>query len=114
MTQTKRRSVNHNQVLISGYMDGRFISGRTGDGEDACSFSVTSGERGQRSTCVRVNAYGALAVQCAADSHAGAYCVVSGELMNRPGKFGKLTEIRAKKVEFLSNVDSENQESADE
>jgi hypothetical protein len=26
--------------------------------------------------------------------------------MNRPGKFGKLTEIRAKKVEFLVDVDN--------
>lgn len=33
--------------------------------------------------------------------------------MNRPGKFGKLTEIRAKKVEFVVNVDNDDQGASD-
>lgn len=106
MTSKRRRSSGHNQVLISGHVDGQVLSGTTGDGEEACSFSVASGDSGQKATHVRVNAYGPIAEQCARESSVGAYCLVIGELMNRPGKFGKLTEIRAKKVEFFNDVDN--------
>jgi len=113
MTQKKRRMGSHNQVLISGYVEGRVTSGNTGDGEEACSFSVASGDSGQKVTRVRINAYGAVATQCEQESRVGAYCVITGELMNRPGKFGKLTEIRAKKVEFVVNVDNGDQGASD-
>jgi len=95
-----------NQVLISGTVESRVLPGNTRDGGDACSFSVVSGDSGQKTTRVRVNAYGSVAQQCEKESRIGAYCVITGELMNRPGKFGKLTEIRAKKVEFLVDVDN--------
>jgi hypothetical protein len=93
--------------MISGRMEGRVLSGTTGDGEEACSFSVASGDGGQRVTRVRVNAYGSVAAQCEQDGRDGSYCVITGELMNRPGKYGKLTEIRAKKVEFFYDVDND-------
>ena len=113
MTQKKRRMGGHNQVLISGYVEGRVFSGNTGDGEEACSFSVVSGDSGQKQTRVRINAYGSVATQCEQESRGGAYCVITGELMNRPGKFGKLTEIRAKKVEFVVDVDNGDQGASD-
>lgn len=113
MTQKRRRMGGTNQVLISGYVESRIESGNTRDGGDACSFSVASGDSGQKITRVRVNAYGPVAQQCEQESRVGAYCVITGELMNRPGKFGKLTEIRAKKVEFLVDVDNGNQGASD-
>jgi single-stranded DNA-binding protein len=97
----------HNQVLISGHVETEVFVGTTGDGGEACSFSVTSGDSGQKITHVRVNAYGSVAEQCEREIKVGSYCVIVGELMNRPGKFGKLTEIRAKKVEFISDVDND-------
>jgi len=113
MTQKRRRMSGHNQVLISGYVEGRLVSGTTGDGGEACSFSVASIDAGQKTTRVRVNAYGPVAEQCEQESYAGSYCVIAGELMNRPGKFGKLTEIRAKKVEFFSDIDNGSQGASD-
>jgi len=102
-----------NQVLISGYVESRLLVGKTGDGGEACSFTVVSGDSGQKMTHVRINAYGPLAAQCEQESKVGLYCVIIGELMNRPGKFGKLTEIRAKKVEFVSDVDNGSQGDSD-
>lgn len=113
MTQKRRRMGSTNQVLISGYVESRIEAGNTRDGGDACSFSVASGDSGQKITRVRVNAYGLVAQQCEQESRVGAYCVITGELMNRPGKFGKLTEIRAKRVEFLVDVDNCNQGASD-
>ena len=113
MTPKKRRSSGHNQVLISGLVEGRVLSGTTGDGGEACSFLVASSDGGQKLTRVRVNAYGSVAVQCEQESCIGAYCVITGELMNRPGKYGKLTEIRAKKVEFFPDIDNGEQGASD-
>jgi hypothetical protein len=113
MTSKRRRSGGHNQVLISGQVEGRVLSGTTGDGGEACSFSVASSDGGQKITRVRVNAYGAVAAQCVQESGNGAYCVITGELMNRPGKYGKLTEIRAKKVEFFLDIDNGEQGASD-
>jgi len=93
----------HNQVLISGYVEGKMVSGTTGDGGNAFSFSVSSEDSGRKSMRVRVNAYGPMATQCDDEARSGSYCIVVGELMNRSGKFGKLTEVRAKTVEFVSD-----------
>lgn len=113
MPPRTRRSSGHNHVLISGHVEGRVLSGTTGDGGEACSFSVASGDGGQRVTRVRVNAYGDVAAQCIGGIGDGAYCVITGELMNRPGKYGKLTEIRAKKVEFFPDIDNGNKGPSD-
>jgi len=113
MTQKRRRMTGQNQVLISGYVESRVLAGKTGDGGEACSFTVASGDSGQKTTHVRINAYGSIAEQCEQESRVGVYCVIFGELMNRPGKFGKLTEIRAKKVEFVSDVDNGAQGDSD-
>lgn len=108
MKMKKRKMRGHNQVLISGYIDGRMVSGTTSDGGSAFSFSVASEDSGRKTTRVRVNAYGSIAKQCSDEAGHGVYCIVSGELMNRAGKFGKLTEVRAKTVEFISGSDSDD------
>lgn len=113
MTPTRRRSSGRNQVQISGHVEGRVVSGTTGDGEEACSFLIASGDGGARVTRVRVNAYGHVAVQCVRENRVDSYCVIAGELMNRPGRYGKLTEIRAKKVEFFSDVDNDGHGASD-
>lgn len=107
MRKKRRKMRAHNQVLISGYVEGKMISGTTGDGGVAFSFAVASEDSGSKSMRVRVNAYGETARQCDDEAQKGLYCIVIGELMNRAGKFGKLTEIRAKTVEFLPGVDNE-------
>lgn len=113
MIPKRRRPGGHNQVLISGYVEGRVLSGTTGDGGEACSFLVASSDLGQKVTRVRVNAYGSIAAQCEQENRMDAYCVITGELMNRPGKYGKLTEIRAKKVEFFHDIDNGGQGASD-
>lgn len=113
MTTTKRRIGGHNQVLVSGHVDSRLVRGVTGDGGEACSFSVESGDGGPKMTYVRINAYGAVAEQCGRESRPGLYCVIIGELMNRPGKHGRLTEIRAKMVEFETGLNCDNQGDSD-
>jgi hypothetical protein len=94
-------------------MEGRVLAGTTGDGGEACSFLVASSDGGQKITMVRVNAYGSVAAQCMQESGVGTYCVITGELMNRPGKYGKLTEIRVKKVEFFHDIDNDEQGALD-
>lgn len=107
MKRKKRKMRGHNQVLVSGYVEGKMVSGTTGDGGSAFSFSVASEDSGRKTMRVRVNAYGSMADKCGDEAQRGVYCIVAGELMNRSGKFGKLTEVRAKTVEFVSDVDNE-------
>jgi single-stranded DNA-binding protein len=107
MKRKKRKMRGHNQVLISGTVEGKMVSGTTGDGGSAFSFSVASTDSGRKAMRVRVNAYDQTAEQCNDEARRGSYCIVIGELMNRSGKFGKLTEIRAKTVEFISDIDNE-------
>lgn len=112
---TKKRSKESliNQVIIVGYVDGGVVSGVTRDGGLACSFSIDSVDSGQKTTSIRVNAYGQLAEQCVDSVSHGNYCLVIGELMNRPGRFGNLTEVRAKKVESFLSQDRESLENGD-
>lgn len=106
MKRKKRKMRGHNQVLVSGTVEGKMVSGTTGDGGSAFSFSVASEDSGNKTMRVRINAYGQTANQCDDEAVRGQYCIVIGELMNRSGKFGKLTEIRAKTVEFLPGLDN--------
>jgi hypothetical protein len=87
--------------MISGYVDDGFTTGETGDGEFACSFFLIS-DNSVHSVKSRVNSYGALAEECERQVYTGTYCVITGELMNRRGKFGRITEIRARKIEFFN------------
>lgn len=100
-----------NQVWFSGYVEGKILAGTTRDGGNAFSFSIASEDSGQNLTRVRINAYGPVARKCNDEVAQGAYCTVLGELMNRSGKYGKLTEVRAKRVDFFpSDEGQENGE----
>jgi single-stranded DNA-binding protein len=91
----------HNQVWLGGNVGGKIVVGKTRDNDPACSFSVAAEDGTRGATWVRVNAYGALAVRCQKKAVKGIYVTVVGELMNREGKCGELTEVRAKEVVFF-------------
>ena len=101
-----------NNVVIGGNVSDKILTSNTSDGTPACSFSVASdrpGSTGATITCwTRINAYGGLAELCIRKLAKGLYVVVSGELMNRPGVHGELTEVRAKDIVFTDAKESAN------
>lgn len=90
----------HNEVWISGNIGGNIVKGQTNDGRSACSFGVASEGEQHRLTWVRINVYDRLADYCKEVAERGIYCSIVGEMMNRDGKFGELTEVRARSVIF--------------
>lgn len=104
----------HNQVWLSGYAGGKIVAGRTGGGNQAFSFVISSEDSGKNSIRVRVNAYGAIAHKCTQELSRGVYCFVLGELMNRSGKYGELTEIRVKKIDIFPSIPTEKGGGCDE
>lgn len=104
----------HNYVLLSGNIGGKVVVGHTNNNDPACSFSVASDD-GDRATWVRINAYGSLANACSNKIQKGVYVSVAGELMNRAGRCGELTEVRARDIIFFpmnaGDHDEQEQES---
>lgn len=90
-----------NLVWLSGRVGGKMVSSQTRSGEAAFSFSLSPGG-GLR---VRINLYGELAQWCDEELEKGSFCQVVGELMNRSGKYGELTEVRAKDIFIHSEVE---------
>jgi len=94
-----------NKVVISGNVGDRITYGKTGSGTPACSFSVASDRKDGKeiiTAWVRVNVYGEdLVHDCQEKLGKGIYVVVDGELMNRDGKVGELTEVRAREIVFI-------------
>jgi hypothetical protein len=79
----------------SGNVGGDIEYGKTRDDVDICSFELIIEDKGQRTTCVRVNVFGpGLVGICRNKLDTGRYCVVTGELMNK----GDQMEVRAKQV----------------
>lgn len=75
-------------------------------GKPACSFEIASHRvvpgGGQVKAYVRVNVYiEALVRLCEDRLSKGEYVIVDGELMNRDGQHGELTEIRARELIFV-------------
>jgi single-stranded DNA-binding protein len=96
-----------NKVVISGNIGDRITYGQTGSGTQACSFSIASDRKDGReiiTAWARVNVYGdELVRDCRERLTKGGYAIVEGELMNRDGKVGELTEIRAREIVFVNN-----------
>jgi single-stranded DNA-binding protein len=90
-----------NKVWISGNIGGKIIHSQTRDGNPACSFSVASEQGNRPATWARVNCYGELASSLKNKLSKGAYLVCDGELMNRPGQYSELLEIRASNVTII-------------
>jgi single-stranded DNA-binding protein len=91
----------HNFVWLSGNIGGKIVSGKTRDNEPAYSFSIATDDGVRPATWVRINTYSQLALRCQQRVVKGIYAIVAGELMNREGKCGELTEIRAKDIVFF-------------
>ncbi len=84
-----------NFVALAGNVGGKIVFGKTRYEDPACSFSVSTEDGSGRTIWVRVNAYSDLAIYCQDKIEKGIFVSVFGELMNRDGKCGELTEIRA-------------------
>lgn len=95
-----------NKVVFSGNIGGPGTFNDTGNGTPACSFKVASDRRAARgetlTTWAKINAYGEGLVEiCKLRVQKGVYVMIEGELMNRDGTTGELTEIRAREIIFL-------------
>lgn len=93
--------VNH--VSISGNV-GKLEFATTGNGSPVCNFQMASDRRARDNTItawVKVNVYSKGLVEvCRSRLRKGLKVWVEGELMNRDGRLGELTEVRARKVLF--------------
>lgn len=94
-----------NRVVISGNVSTQATYGNTAGGVGACSFKMESERRSKQGTvvaAVKINVYGdALVAICQDRLYKGVYVIVEGELMNREGSKGELTEVRAKEIIFV-------------
>jgi single stranded DNA-binding protein len=96
-----------NRVIISGNASDSARFQQTGGGTPCATFKLACDRRGANkgetvTAWVKINVYGdALVEICKARLHKGAYLIVEGELMNRDGAVGEVTEVRAKEVIFL-------------
>lgn len=112
-----------NKVLVSGRVSGKIAFKKTNNGSSACSFPMTSVRQGMGGSVLartKINCYGeGLVDVCKARLEEGLYVLIEGELMNREGQFGELTEVRAKEIVFfprcdvVSSDDDDLQEGAD-
>ena len=105
MVDVERKNQEHNLVWLNGRVGGKILFAETRSGEPAFSFGVhIDGSLGV--VRARVNAYGDLAVKCRDLIRRNVRCAVVGELMNRSGRMGELTEVRAKDVSVLDGGQS--------
>ena len=94
-----------NKVIVSGNVTGAIDFGKTGNGLEVCGFHIASdryASGGQVVTAyIKVNVYvDGLVRICRTRLIKGVYVLVEGELMNRDGPHGDLTEVRAREVVF--------------
>ena len=87
----------------SGNIASEVDYGRTGRRqEEACNFRLAIEQRNKPLLFVRINVYGGNVEVCRLRSlKQGDYVVVSGELMNRNGQNGILTDIRCGEIIIL-------------
>lgn len=104
-----------NAVHISGRVLDGIEYGRTGNQSNACSFTLASdrtasgGEIITVTTKVNVYVEGLLRI-CKLKLAKGCYVVVLGELMNRDGIHGVLTEVRARDILFFTKLNPDGDE----
>lgn len=95
-----------NKVILSGNVAGNITFGEMSGGSDALSFSVASDRKSSGATItawVKINVYQEALVRiCRTRLLKGGYVLVEGELMNRDGQHGELTEVRAREIIFLT------------
>jgi single-stranded DNA-binding protein len=103
-----------NKVFLSGNVTGAIEFGRTGKGDEVCGFHLASDRHtsngGVVTAFIKVNVYiDGLVRVCKSKLNKGVYVLVEGELMNREGQHGELTEVRAREILFLSKEESKGE-----
>jgi single stranded DNA-binding protein len=98
------RGLNH--VVLAGNVSGSISFGNLPNGAAVVSFLLASDRAtpggGAVTAWVKVNVYREGLVNiCDQRLEKGAYVLVEGELMNRDGVHGQLTEVRAREIIFL-------------
>jgi len=100
-----------NRVVISGNCSDSARFHTTGNGAKCATFKLASDRRGIKpgeivTAWVKINVYNeALVDICQSRLAKGAYVIVEGELMNREGVQGEVTEVRAKEIIFTDRGD---------
>ena len=102
-----------NKTIISGNVSGDINFSELPNRDPALSFSLASdrraGDGGQVTVWVRVYVYIIPLIDiCRKRLKKGGYVLIDGELMNREGVHGKLTEIRAREIIFFDAGSSHN------
>lgn len=106
-----------NKVIVSGNVTGAIEFGKTQAGLEVCGFHVASDRHtsggGVVTAFIKVNVYvDGLVRICKTRLIKGIYVLVEGELMNREGQHGDLTEVRAREVIFVAKDDARQGEVA--
>lgn len=100
-----------NRVIISGNVSDAARYHETGTGSKCATFRLASERRGAKpgdsvTAWVKINIYSeALVDICKTRLLKGVYVIVEGELMNRDGVHGEVTEVRAKEIIFTDRGD---------
>lgn len=100
-----------NRVIISGNVSDSARFHETGGGSKCATFKLASDRRGAKpgeivTAWVKINIYSEPLVDiCKTRLMKGAYVIVEGELMNREGAQGEVTEVRAKEIIFTDRGD---------
>jgi single-stranded DNA-binding protein len=95
-----------NRVIVSGNVSDSARFHTTGNGAKCATFKLASDRRGIKpgeivTAWVKINVYSdALVDLCQTRLSKGVYVLVEGELMNREGVQGEVTEVRAKEIIF--------------
>jgi len=96
-----------NRWIGSGNVSRDINYGEMPDGTPVVSFTMASDRVANGSTItawVKVNVYiEQLVSACKSKLECGGYVLVEGELMNREGRHGKLTEVRAREIIFVKD-----------
>ena len=101
-----------NRVIISGNASDSARFHSTGSGTACATFKIACDRRGANkgetvTAWVKINVYGDSLVEiCRMRLRKGVYVIVEGELMNRDGAAGEVTEIRAKELVFIDTAES--------
>jgi single-stranded DNA-binding protein len=96
-----------NRVLLAGNASDSARFQTTSSGVPCASFKIACDRRGAArgeivTAWVKVNVYGDPLVEiCRSRLHKGVYVLIEGELMNRDGAGGEVTEVRAKEIIFI-------------
>ena len=106
-----------NKVILSGNVTGTISYAQTGNGTDVCTFILASDRHaggGVVTAYIKVNVYiEGLVSLCRNRLDKGCYLLVEGELMNRNSPIGRVVEVRAHELIFVSDKGGSDASSRD-